>query len=293
MATSRVWVNNNNFPYYVRKREGQFYLQTWHGTPIKKLLLDISRRKVPLSYRRIMHNEVPQWDLLLAQSNEAAKTLSASLGHEGEIVVGEQPRNVRLFQCLQRQGEIRQRLGLDADERVILYVPTWRNADRNGRRLRWRQLLEPQKLAEATNARVLVRAHHVARAENIELPGVKDVSDYPHVEELMSVTDVLITDYSSIVYDFDLTGGTSVHYVPDRESYGKERGTYPDWAKGRNVAENFTELLNLIDVAFDSVPREATSGNQWPEMDELVRLLKEHALRRDDKDGVTSIGASV
>src|SRR5699024_11342887 len=63
MATSRVWVNNNNFPYYVRKREGQFYLQTWHGTPIKKLLLDISRRKVPLSYRRIMHNEVPQWAL--------------------------------------------------------------------------------------------------------------------------------------------------------------------------------------------------------------------------------------
>src|SRR5699024_1753687 len=205
-------------------------------------LLDISRRKVPLSYRRIMHNEVPQEDLLLAQSNEAAKTLRASLGHEGEIVVGEQQRNVRLFQCLQRQGDIRERLGVDADERVILYVPTWRNAARNGRRLRWRQLLEPQKLAEATNARVLVRAQHVARAENIELPGVKDVSDYPHVEELMSVTDVLITHYSSIVYELDLTGGTSVHYVPDRESYGKEQVTHHDWDKDRNGTVNVKEL---------------------------------------------------
>src|SRR5699024_12634519 len=105
-------------------------------------------------------------------------------------------------------------------------------------------------LAHVSESRVLLRGPHVAMAENIELPGVKDVSDYPHVVELMSVTDVLITDYSSIVYDFDLTGGTSVHYVPERESYGKERGTFPDWAKGRNVAENFTELLNLIDVAF-------------------------------------------
>lgn len=293
LATSRVWINNNNFPYYIRKRDEQFYLQTWHGTPIKKLLLDISRRKVPLSYRRIMRNEVPQWDLLLAQSDEAAKILRTSLGHDGDIAVGEQPRNVRLFRCLQRQNEVRSRLGLDAEERIILYVPTWRNADRNGHRLSWRRYIEPQKLAEATNARVLVRAHHVANAEKLDLPGVKDVSDHPHVEELMSVTDVLITDYSSIVYDFDLTGGTSVHYVPDRESYGKERGTYPDWSKGRNVAENFNELLQLIDDCFAGVRTGSASGTQRPEMGELVRLVRENAVRGQGRNGFTSIGTRV
>jgi CDP-glycerol glycerophosphotransferase len=56
LATSRVWINNNNFPYYVRKRPGQYYLQTWHGTPIKKLLKDMPRKKVPLTYRRLMNN---------------------------------------------------------------------------------------------------------------------------------------------------------------------------------------------------------------------------------------------
>nr|WP_286672957.1 CDP-glycerol glycerophosphotransferase family protein [Brevibacterium sp. RIT 803] len=292
MATSRVWVNNNNFPYYTRKREGQFYLQTWHGTPIKKLLLDISRREVPLSYRRIMRIEVPQWDLLLAQSEEAAKSLRASLGHEGKIVVGEQPRNARLLHCLRRQDEIRKQLGLDADERIILYVPTWRNSDRDGRQMCWGQFLDPQRLAEATDARVLVRAHHVAKPEKTDLPGVKDVSDCPHVEDLMAVTDVLITDYSSIVYDFDLTGGMAVHFVPDLKSYGKERGTYPDWAQGRNVAENFTELLQIVSDGFANGRIVPASSQQWPAMGELVRLVEEHALKRNDGIGLTNSEAS-
>lgn len=288
MATSKMWVNNNNFPYHIRKRQGQFYLQTWHGTPIKKLLLDMSRRKVPLSYRRIMGNEVPQWDLLLAQSEEAANSLRASLGHEGDIVVGEQPRNVRLVNCLHRQNETRGQLGLSLDERVILYVPTWRNADRNGRHMRWRQLLDPQSLAEATNARVLVRAHHVAKPEKAKLQGVNDVSDYPHVEDLMAVTDVLITDYSSIVYDFDLTGGSAVLFVPDHKHYRKERGMYPDWAKGRNVAENVTELVQLVTDNLTDVRKAPAPSQQMPVMGELVRLVGVHALNRDDGIEITN-----
>lgn len=286
LATSRVWVNNNNFPHYIRKREGQFYLQTWHGTPIKKLLLDLPRRKVPLSYRRIMKNEVPQWDLLLAQSEEAADILCASLGHEGDVAVGEQPRNTRLLDGLHRPDEIRKQLGLAADERVILYVPTWRNVDRNGRRLRWRQLLDLVSLSNATNARVLVRAHHVARPEKTELLGVHDVSDCPHVEDLMAVADVLITDYSSIAYDFDLAGGMAVHFVPDLEIYAEERGMYPDWARDRNVAENFTELVQLVADGFAGARNVPASGQKRPAMDKLVRLVRAHALISEDGSGI-------
>lgn len=282
LATTRVWVNNNNFPYYVRKRPGQFYLQTWHGTPIKKLLLDMSRRKVPLTYRRLMRTEVCQWDLLLAQSEQAANSLRTSLGYEGDVFVGEQPRNVRLLRGLHRKDEIRKLLGLGVDERVILYVPTWRASDRNGRPLRWRELLDPLKLSEATEARVLVRAHHVAKPEQEDLRGARDVSNYPHVEDLMAVANVLITDYSSIVYDFDLTGGMVVHFVPDRRSYGKERGLYRDWAQGRNVAENFPELLQFVVDGFAGIRRAPESSPQWPAMDELSRIVLAHALTPED-----------
>ena len=73
MATTKVLVNNNNFPYYVNKRHGQYYLQTWHGTPIKKLHADMPRRKVSLTYRRLMSGEANQWDLLLDTSRKNAR----------------------------------------------------------------------------------------------------------------------------------------------------------------------------------------------------------------------------
>ncbi len=66
LATSRLWINNNNFPYYIKKRPHQFYLQTWHGTPLKKLLWDMPRRKSPLTYRRLMTAEVSQMESLVS-----------------------------------------------------------------------------------------------------------------------------------------------------------------------------------------------------------------------------------
>ena len=135
LATSSVWVNNNNFPYYVRKRPEQYYLQTWHGTPIKKLLWDIPRRKVPLSYRRLMRTEATQWNLLLAQSDDAAQNLRSGLGYSGRIEIGEYPRNERLIATLNDPIPIRERLGLSDDDFLMLYAPTWREEHRGGKPL--------------------------------------------------------------------------------------------------------------------------------------------------------------
>src|SRR5699024_5318974 len=130
LATSRIWINNNNFPYYVNKRQGQYYLQTWHGTPIKKLLWDLPRKKVPVTYRRIMRKEAAQWDLLLAQTHNAAENLKSGLRYDGEIKIGEYPRNVRLNDEMTDPSLIKRRLGIDSAGKVVLYVPTWREADR-------------------------------------------------------------------------------------------------------------------------------------------------------------------
>src|SRR5699024_5751029 len=115
IATSRVWVNNNNFPFYIRKRCGQFYLQTWHGTPIKKLLWDIPRRRTSLTYRRLMHHQVGQWDVLLAQSESAAKKLRSGLDYDGDVYVVEAPRNTRMRNFSQQMGSVRRRFGIRPD----------------------------------------------------------------------------------------------------------------------------------------------------------------------------------
>lgn len=258
LATSRVWVNNNNFPYYVQKRPCQYYLQTWHGTPIKKLLWDIPRRKVPLTYRRLMRAEVAQWDLLLAQSDHAAVNLRTGLGYDGPIEVTEYPRNMRLLSGLDNPDEIRERLGIAGKAKVILYVPTWRDSHRAGHKLNWAAQFDPSELALEASAYVLVRSHHVANAERIEGPNVLDVSSEPHVEDLLAISDALITDYSSISFDFSLTGRPVFFLREDLESYQEERGLYPEYSHDLGVRPE--DLVAQICAALSTTTRTPDSS---------------------------------
>lgn len=285
LATSRVWINNNNFPYYVRKRLGQYYLQTWHGTPIKKLLWDMPRRKVPLTYRRAMRSEVSQWDLLLAQSKNAAVRLRNGLGYDGALLVGEYPRNQRLMKSLGRAEDIRHRLGIRTGAPVILYAPTWREKHRAGSVLNWLDYLDTQELAERTGATVLTRAHHVATSSFSQASDKFDVSAEPHVEDLLAISDVLITDYSSLVYDYRLTNRPIVIFAPDIEDYSKERGLYDNSEEipAYTNCHSFEELTEYcIEVvkehggsqiephSEDTVP--ATGDVRWT-IDECINLL--------------------
>lgn len=228
---ARVIVTNDNLPYWFSKRPGQHLLQTWHGTTVKHLLRDAPSHAVSLPYRRLMARQVPQWDLLLAQSESAAKVLRSAFGYEGDILVGEQPRNKALLEGEDARLRGRQALALDQCAQVVLYAPTWREALRSPGRDTSTRLLDPQGLATATGATVLVRSHHMndLRARGA---GVIDVSTYPSVEELMLVADLLITDYSSIIFDWALTQKPALIHVPDLEEYQVERGLYDNWPAG-------------------------------------------------------------
>jgi CDP-glycerol glycerophosphotransferase len=228
LANSRIWINNNNFPFHVRKRPGQYYLQTWHGTPIKKLLWDMPTRKVPLSYRRLMKQQVPQWDLLFAQSDEAAIRLRNGLGYSGQIKIMQYPRNIRLTEPKMNSVDAKARLGIGEHEPIVLYVPTWRDSHRNSSGLQWAEFLDLERFSTEINAKVLIRAHHMSNMQTSALSNVIDVSSCPHVEDILSITDILVTDYSSISEDFALTGRHVIKFVPDLEDYQRRRGLYND-----------------------------------------------------------------
>ena len=259
LRTSRVIVTNDHLPDWFSKREGQHLLQTWHGTPIKKLLHDAAPGSVSLRYQRLMARQVRQWDLLLAQNREAEQRLRRALGYGGQVRVGEYPRNVRLLGGIEVGRRVRSDLGIGEEQRVILYAPTWRERLRhpeglaghsNGQGLRGE--VYP---AHLTDAVVLMRTHHMNRVR--PGPGLVDVSRYPSIEELMMAADVLVSDYSSIFLDFALTGKPAVVYVPDLEHYRDvERGLYGDWPRrsGLPVALDHDELtfhLNRILGDFD------------------------------------------
>ncbi|WP_259358584.1 bifunctional glycosyltransferase/CDP-glycerol:glycerophosphate glycerophosphotransferase [Brevibacterium sediminis] len=280
LATSRVWINNNNFPYYVQKSYGQFYLQTWHGTPIKKLLWDIPRRQTPLTYRRLMKQQVRQWDLLLVQFEFAVEKLRSGLGYTGDICVVEAPRNKRIHELSGCSAKARDRLGIEPEEKVVLYAPTWRDRHRSGEALKWDEYFDPNALAKLVDAKVLVKSHHVSTAKPLSIsPSVLDVSREPHVEVLIAISDVLVTDYSSIAYDFALTGKPVVHFIPDHDSYVRERGLYEGWSTNARLAEDYSGLVRLLVAQLKTKNSDVpTADNFEKELNDLISLIMTHAI---------------
>ena len=280
LRTSRVIVTNDHLPSWFSKREGQHLLQTWHGTPIKKLLHD-APRAVTLRYRRLMTRQVPQWDLLLAQNPEAGRRLQQALGYHGQVRVGEYPRNVRMIGGSQVRRRVRHELGIGQEQPVILYAPTWRESLRpskgetGGGSVSGRGplgALDGASLADRLGAVVLMRSHHMNRTGRV--PGTVDVSGYPSVEELMVAADVLVSDYSSIFFDFALTGKPAVAYVPDLSSYRDvERGLYGDWPleSGLPIAVDHDGLASHLQrILSDS---DTTAGHCTPPDVDPVPIL--------------------
>jgi len=225
---ARYLVNNSEFPHYVRFREGQRYLQTWHGTPLKRIANDIVAPKVSAGYHAAMLREAVAWEALVAQNAYAGTVLPNAFGFAGRTIIEGYPRNDALAVDDGLREHTRAALGL-GDELVVLYAPTWRDSARDARgRRAFVSHLDAALVHERTGATVLVRSHSNAAAARGRLaaPGVVDVTTHPNITALLAAADVLVTDYSSVMFDFAVTGRPQVLLVPDVAQYRDERGFY-------------------------------------------------------------------
>ncbi|WP_146364483.1 CDP-glycerol glycerophosphotransferase family protein [Arthrobacter yangruifuii] len=259
LATTRRLVNNNNFPWYFRKSPGQFYLQTWHGTPMKKLGLDVPQNLLALSYRDLMQREARWWDLLLAQNTFAAATLPRALGYTGEVLTAGYPRGDALLRSDTRE-RVRSRLGISPGQTVLLYVPTWRDGVRDGAgRSDWIGFLDVAEVSGRLGPKCtfLIRGHHnVAAQRNIaEHPRTIDVTDYPDVNDLYLASDALVTDYSSAIFDYAELGRPIFLLAPDLEQFRQSRGLYLNPMTdlpGIPLVSTSTELAAAVAEGFGS-----------------------------------------
>ncbi len=204
-----------------RPRRGQFVLQTWHGTPLKRIAL--GRGRIDVRAAAAVVRQSTRWSAMLAQSPTAARVLRRAYAVRGPMWTTGYPRNDILVHG--SADGIRAALGVEG-RRVVLYAPTWRSQD-----LASAHLLDSAAVAEALGPEwvVLVRGHARTMVERppTEAAGVLDVTRYPDVSDLMAVADVLVTDYSSVMFDFSATGRPMVFFVPDLADYERrERGFY-------------------------------------------------------------------
>lgn len=239
LSRAQLLINNNNFPSFFRKDPRQFYLQTWHGTPLKRIGNDVPPTNLSLRYRALMQRETQFWDLLLAQSPVASKILARAFDYSGAIFDRGYPRNDLLIPShdggLRREGT-RSKLGIYDDRTVVLYAPTWRdNLKEKSGRYRRTDFLGMDEVAGhfKNDLVVLYRGHsNVAGSRQLRLPSnsVIDVTSYAEVNDLILASDLLVTDYSSIMFDYCVTGKPIVFVAPDFDVYsGKTRGFYFDF----------------------------------------------------------------
>ncbi|MBD8021302.1 bifunctional glycosyltransferase/CDP-glycerol:glycerophosphate glycerophosphotransferase [Brevibacterium gallinarum] len=260
---ARFLINNSNFPVEFRKQPGQRYLQTWHGTPMKRIAEDMPPGNLSLGYRLTMRREAKMWDLLLAQNDFAAEVLPRAFWYQGETLNLGYPRNDLLVsEDPGRVSRIREQLGIASAERVVLYAPTFRDSRKSAGgydldiELDFTELLD--RLPKET--RILVRGHsNTTGAQPGTLPpNVVDVTTYGEISELFLVADVLVTDYSSMLFDFAVTQKPMLFFVPDLEEY--ESSTRGFYLKFREICpgELFRtthELADALTRAFNN-PRE-------------------------------------
>ncbi|MGA8112968.1 MAG: bifunctional glycosyltransferase family 2 protein/CDP-glycerol:glycerophosphate glycerophosphotransferase [Actinocatenispora sp.] len=233
LARARYLVNNNNFGDYFVKRAGTVFVQTHHGTPLKSMGIDERRSPdVPPSRDPEFHRLVRRcdnWDYDLSSNIYSTNIWQRAYPCDFRTLEYGYPRNDVLVDATAEQtAAIRARLGIAPDEKVILYAPTHRGSDSD-----YRPLFDPSEFVRSLGSghRLLLRTHYFYGGESglSDISSqVMDVSAYPVVEDLYLVADVLITDYSSVMFDYGVLDRPIVIYAPDWQAYQATRGTYFD-----------------------------------------------------------------
>jgi len=276
-----------------RKKAGALYLQTWHGTPLKRIHHDV--RWAPVGRLQRLDRDVARWDVLLSPNAASTPVLRRAFRYDGEIVESGYPRNDVLVrpEGLEVGRRVRASFGIDDHTRVVLYTPTWRDDVVLGGASSAAADAHVQQLADGVpdDTVLLVRAHSLDTARRLAriAPRVIDVSPYPDVAHLYLAADAMITDYSSTMFDFAVTGKPLVFFVHDYERFRDEvRGFYfdlEDEAPGplvRTAAEVWEVLaVNRPDsTRYRSFQRRYCNLEDGAATDRVLsRLLPEGALR--------------
>ncbi|MGP5153566.1 CDP-glycerol glycerophosphotransferase family protein [Glutamicibacter ardleyensis] len=264
LARAKFWVTNQSFPHYLRRRKNGIYLQTWHGTPLKHMALDIEEiHGRDEGYVQRVLNATKQWSHLISPSKYTTDIMKSAYSFSGIATELGYPRNDILMapDAPARERSIRERLGLAPDVRTVLYAPTFRDDAGTGRgRFRFELPMDleefDRRFGEDT---VLLLRMHVLVSNAISIPEelnarILDVSGYPDIQELYLAADVLITDYSSVFFDYSLLRRPIVFYAYDLENYRDNlRGFYLDYQNEMPgpIVETEAELWDTVADALE------------------------------------------
>lgn len=258
LTKSKYILNNSTFPAYFTKKAEQLYINTWHGTPLKHMGLDVEDNLI--GTQNIIKNFLSS-DILVSPNTHTTNILKRAFKldglYDGEISEIGYPRidltiNSKKEKVFQELKDVDVRLG---DRKVMLFAPTWRGNDVHNAEDSIDDLYQlVQTLQNSTDYQVLIKVHPFAYNKAVRHKGLKSylVPDSFDTNKLLKIVDLLVTDYSSVFFDYLVTDRPIIFYSPDFEAYQDDRGFYigPNDLPGPSVVdpEKLVSEINNIET---------------------------------------------
>ncbi len=246
---ARVWVTNSSVERGLRfKKKKTFYLNTWHGTPLKKMGNDLQTENQ--SFKSKGKSNV---DIMMSQGAYETEIFARAFGIPStRFLEAGLPRNDILAKADEKlRQSIREQLGIGEDQCVILYCPTFREYEQDEHRAvvmappmnltKWEQKLGQRFV-------LFFRAHYeVSKVMKVEENAfVRNMTSYPSLNDLIIASDLLISDYSSVFFDYAITGKPMLHFTYDYDQYASKRGMYFDIRQYLNGSADEDSLLEIL-----------------------------------------------
>lgn len=236
MAVAKYFVWNTRQPSWMQKRPETVFVETWHGTPLKRLFFDMEdiTSASPLCKKEV-YEEAKDWDYLIAPNPFSARIFRNCFRYSNAMLETGYPRNDILYADDRERlaQKIKEKLEIPKDKKLILYAPTWRDDEYyDSGQYKFQLKLDLGKMKEELSREyiLLVRTHYYI-ADQLDLSSVGDfarnVSRYDDISELYLISDLLITDYSSVCFDYANLKRPMLFYTYDLEKYRDQlRGFY-------------------------------------------------------------------
>jgi CDP-glycerol glycerophosphotransferase len=241
LARSKYFVFNGRQPEWAVKRKGNIILQTWHGTPLKKLVFDMDDiTSASPKYKQQVYKQSRAWDYLISPNAFCSETFPRCFMYENKLLETGYPRN-DIMHAKDKDKiavGIRTKLGIPLDKKTILYAPTWRDDEFYGKgQYKFELQLDLKRMQEYLGDQyvILLRTHYFI-ADSLDVSSYNgfayNLSKYDDISELYLISDILITDYSSVFFDYANLKRPMLFYTYDLEKYRDIlRGFYLDIEK--------------------------------------------------------------
>ena len=253
IAKAKYLINDNTFlPFFIKKK-GQVYLNTWHGTPLKSLGKNIKNdmHNIGNTQKNFLMSDYLLYPNRYTKEHMVEDYMIKNLGCDINIIMNGYPRNSVFFDENQR-NIVRKEMGLE-NKQVIAYMPTWRGTVQ-------KQINKDQKITKILNElekklkpnQVLYVNLHPIEKATVNYDNYKNIKPFPNnyeTYEFLNIADILITDYSSVFFDFANTKNKVILFPYDKDEYLSDRGLYmPLEDLPFPIVYNINELVKEINT---------------------------------------------